>query len=51
MLTLRRIVVEAEGGLAIAPGQAEIVAYYANAIAHLGRGGADEAPAPPLAAS
>lgn len=51
MLTLRRIVIEAEGGLAIAPGQAEIVAYYANAIAHLGRGGAEEAPAPPLTAS
>jgi glycerol-3-phosphate O-acyltransferase len=35
MLTLRRIVIEADGMLAIAPGERALVAYYANAIAHL----------------
>ncbi|MEL7466671.1 MAG: 1-acyl-sn-glycerol-3-phosphate acyltransferase [Pseudomonadota bacterium] len=35
MLRLRRIIAPTEGGLAIAPGERELVAYYANAIAHL----------------
>lgn len=43
MLTLRRIVTEGEGGLSVRPEDREILAYYANAIAHLKEA---EAPAP-----
>ena len=35
MLVQRRLVLEADGLLAMAPGEQEVVAYYANAIEHL----------------
>lgn len=41
MLTLRRIVLEEEGLFRAAPDELEMLAYYANAIAHLNGGPAD----------
>jgi hypothetical protein len=35
MLTLRRIVIEVDGGYRVADGEHTLLAYYANAIAPL----------------
>jgi glycerol-3-phosphate O-acyltransferase len=56
MLTLRKVVGQGDDGLyRISPGQSELVAYYAHAIAHLEGGSAGGPPilpadTPPLAA-
>ncbi|MFA6312326.1 MAG: hypothetical protein WC681_12665, partial [Sterolibacterium sp.] len=41
MLTLRRIVLEEDGLFRPAPDELEMLAYYANAIAHLNAAAAD----------
>jgi glycerol-3-phosphate O-acyltransferase len=42
MLTLRRLVVETEGLFAVLPAELPVLAYYANAIAHLLEAGTPE---------
>jgi hypothetical protein len=44
MLTLRRIVLEEEGLFRPAPDELDMLAYYANAIAHLHVGVGEAAP-------